>query len=51
MDQFTKKLKEKEKEFEKLKAAQKEDDTEIENSKEKPQGLPDRDFKRNLGCG
>ena len=52
MDHFTKKLKEKERQFQELKAKSKEtsESNDLEEA-QKPKGLPDRDLKRNLGCG
>ena len=49
---LTKKLKEKERQFQELKAKSKEtsESNDLEEA-QKPKGLPDRDLKRNLGCG
>ncbi len=51
MDQLKKKLKEKEARFKELKEKLKPEESSIEEEPEQPKALPDRDLKRNLGCG
>ena len=49
MDKALKKLKEKEEAFKKLK--EKSNEKAHDDPDELPKGIPDRDLKKNLGCG